>query len=273
MILLRPIIAAIAAGAIFALAPQWARAEEPKPAPAKETPPPPFDAARAEKLIEQLAAATAAERLQAADELAAAGGQAVPFVLKHTKDKNETLRQGIAGVLGRIRTKQTLDALYELLGDKSDAVRRRAICSVGEHRSPESIGKIKDFLLNKNALLRQETVMSLGRIADASSLALVKRSCLDDDRVVRQAAAVALGLIKDRSAIPDVIALLRDDDKTVRTIASVVLKQLSGADFGFNPADDEPKRAESIQLWETWWKANEKSDTGGNTGNKASKKE
>ena len=263
------------------IAPQWACAEEKqaeqaaaeaKAAPAKETPPP-FDAARAGKLIDQLAAEKVADRVQAADELAKAGEQAVPFVLKRAKDKNEITRAGIAGVLGRIKTKQTLGALYEMLGDKSDAVRRAAICSVGEHRRPESIEKIKDFLVNKNAMLRRETVMSLGRIADASSIGLVRRSCLDDDRLVREAAAVALGLIKDRSAIPDLIALLRDDDKTVRTIAYVVLKQLSGTDFEFNPADDQPKRAESILLWETWWKANEQGDTGGNTGSKAPKKE
>jgi len=262
----------LAALPCIALSEEKAKDEKPAGKDAPEAKPA-LDADTADALIKDLASEKPDAPAKAVDQLARAGEQAIPYLLKQKKNKNETIRRKIAAILGRIMTKDSLDALYEMLADKSEAVRREAICSVGNHQKPESLEKLQDFLLHKSSAIRLETVMALGRIGHASSLPALKRSCLDDDQMVRQGAVVALGLVKDKGAIPDVISRLRDDDKTVRTLAYVVLKRLSGTDLGFDPADDEPKRNESILLWETWWKANEKSGTGGSTGQEQKKKE
>ena len=247
-----------------------------RPAAGAETKPdaPPLTAEQADALAAQLASEKSDEAAKAADQLAASGENALPALVKQAKSRNELVRRRVAAILGRIIAKDSLQALYDMLAAeqpagkpaKSDSVCRELICSIGNHRNAGSIEKLQDFLLNKNALLRLETVMACGRIGDAAALPLVKRSCLDDDKAVRKAAVVAIGLIADRSAIPDLIARLRDDSEPVREMAYLVLKKLSGTDFEFDPAADDEQRAESVRLWETWYKANQNSGTGGGTG-------
>ena len=246
---------------------------------------PPLTAEQAEALVAQLASEKPDEAAKAADQLAAAGESALPALIKQAKSRNELVRKRVAAILGRIITKESLQALYDVLAveqpagkpAKSVDVCRELICSIGNHREAGSIEKLQDLLLNKDALLRLEAVMALGRIGDAAALPLVKRSCLDDEAVVRKAAVVALGLIADRSAAaavaPDLIARLRDDDKPVRAMAYLVLKKLSGTDFEFDPAADDQQRAESVRLWETWYKANQNGGTGGGTGKEQNKSE
>jgi len=226
---------------------------------------PPMTAERAGALIAQLTAEEIEDATAAADELAQAGDAALPFVLKAAKATNETLRQRIAGILGRIDNPAALGTLCEMLEDESDAVRREAICAVGNQGQPESAEKLEGFLLAKNPLLRLEAAMALGRIGGESALPALRRSCLDDDHRVRKAAVVALALMGDGSAVPVLISRLRDENKMVRTLAHLVLKTMCDTDFGFDPDDEEEKRNEAVKLWETWWETYKKGDTGGNT--------
>jgi len=224
-----------------------------------------LDAAEAKTLIARLISEKQDERTAAADRLVEAAEQAVPFLLKQLEIDDDAMRARVAAVLGRIDSEQVLEALHQRLkSEKSDDVRRELIGAVGNHRKPESIGKIREFLLNKNPLLRLETVMALGRIGDKSALPDVKRSSLDDDHRVRRAAVVAMGLLGVKDAIPALIDRLRDENLSVRTIAHVALKKISGKDFEFNPDDDDAKREEAVLLWDTWWKTQERGDTGGN---------
>ena len=255
-------VACLAGGLSPALTAAAGEAPGGEPAPKHQAPP--MDAAAVEPLLKQLASEYNAEAAKAADALAEAGRAALPWLVKQTAARNDDLRRRVAGVLGRIREPEALDALHAMLADKADGVRRQVISAIGRHGKAESAGKLQEFLLHPNALLRLEAVMALGRIRSTQSVPALSRSCLDDDQLVRTAAVVALGLIADKAAIPALITGLDDDSILVRRLAHLVLKKLSGADLGYDPESEGDKRAESVRAWQTWWKTT--GDTGGTTG-------
>jgi HEAT repeat protein len=58
-------------------------------------------------------------------------------------------------------------------------------------------------------------------------------------------AAWALGEIKDRRAVKPLIDALGDQIKDVRKKAALALKEITGKDFGKDPAK-----------WQEWWEKN-----------------
>ena len=238
---------------------------------AAEQAPPPMPATRAQELLAALAEDDIEAAMAAADELAAVGPAALPHLLAASGTADETARERITRILGRIQHPDALAALNRMLEDESEAVRREAIGALGSHGRAESVEKLKPFLLVKNPRLRLQAATALGRIGRNSEaarpavLGLLRISTADDDARVRKAAVVGIGLMNDPAAIPVLIMRLRDEDLTVRVLAHLLLKKISNADLEYDPTDDLAWREEAIVKWETWWKKHN-SDTGGSTG-------
>lgn len=59
----------------------------------------------------------------------------------------------------------------------------------------------------------------------------------------------------DWQAAPTLISGLRDERLFTRALCSQALTEATHESFGFDPKGEDPAREESVQRWESWWKA------------------
>lgn len=101
---------------------------------------------------------------------------------------------------------------------------------------------IKD-LKDPSWQIRWYAESALGEMKEVRAVEPLIATLKDDDNgYVRAMAAWALGQIKDRRAVEPLIAAITDESSDVKKMAPLALKEITGEDFGKDPAK-----------WQKWW--------------------
>jgi len=125
-------------------------------------------------------------------------------LLERMRSSSEVMRANVAAICGRIKIKESLPSLIELLPDASEDVRAAACFALGELRDVEAIEQLKTRYW-------------------AETSGFVKVKIVD-----------ALRSIQDRSACSFLVDLLDDSDEQVRNAALKGLQQITRQDFKFD---------------------------------------
>ena len=78
----------------------------------------------------------------------------------------------------------------------------------------------------------------------------------------RLAAVAKARRINDESAVEPLIRMLASDDPLMRLVASDTLVQITGEDFGYDPAANETERREAAERWTSWYTSQKDAPSG-----------
>ena len=101
------------------------------------------------------------------------------------------------------------------------------------------------LLVVVSVMVSQYAAQALGEIKDPHEVDRLIGDLKDTSWQIRWYAAEALGGIKDPRAVEPLIAALKDHIKDVRRRAAEALRNITGKDFGKDPAK-----------WQEWWEKN-----------------
>jgi HEAT repeats len=160
------------------------------------------------------------------------------------------------------------DQLEQILeNDSSGEMRRLAIAAAaGLRDSDQSMELIRTGLKDSVSKVRMEACRSLGKLpSEDAARTLVAVVGTDTDLDVRQAAIAALGSHKGSISTETLRRTLEDRDPATRQLAISSLRQLTGRDYGEDPAtwiaaldknlQDAPEPKTSIaRLPEIFWR-------------------
>jgi HEAT repeat protein len=123
--------------------------------------------------------------------------------------------------------------------DTSGEMRRLAIASAaGLRDSEQSMDLIRTGLKDSVSKVRMESCRSLGKLSgEDASRTLVAVVGTDTDLDVRQAAVAALGNHKGSISTDTLRRTLEDRDPATRKLAISSLRQVTGRDYGEDPAN------------------------------------
>ncbi len=170
------------------------------------------------------------EALQAIAALGPAAREAIPALVRSTRDENEQVRYWAVEALRRIgpSAREAASALVVALSDEAGPVRetaRRALEAIGPAAGPALL----PALASTDAWLRANAAEALGTIGDARGpvVPALIRLLADDSLWVRASAAWALGQFgrESRRATKPLIAALVEDlrrDPTLRGVGQRV---------------------------------------------------
>jgi len=76
----------------------------------------------------------------------------------------------------------------------------------------------------------------------------------------RLAAVAKARRTNDSAAVEPLIRMLASDDPLMRLVASDTLKEITGEDFGYDPAAHDTSRREAAQRWASWYTSPQNAD-------------
>lgn len=156
--------------------------------------------------------------------------EAVPFLIKFLRSKNDSLKSSSIQALGEIGSVRAIPFLTARLNDEkeTDANRWWSAISLGKIRSTAAIPYfIRVIQQDSEEQNRTYMITALGETqASPESVKILITSLQDKSYSVREAAAVSLGKLKTKVAIPSLIESLKDPTWTVRLAASTALKSI-----------------------------------------------
>ena len=115
-----------------------------------------------------------------------------------------------------------------------------------EAKDPNEVDRLIGDLKDTSWQIRWYAASALGEIKDPRAVEpLIATLKNDKNGYVRAMAAWALGEIKDPRAVEPLIAALSDESHGVRKSAPLALREITGKDFGKDPAK-----------WQKWWEKN-----------------
>lgn len=179
------------------------------------------------KDIEKLAEPGAiAVRDAAARTLQGIGGDALPALLRLSKDKSPKLREIAITAMGGIGGADVEAALVAALQDSRSSVRQAAIHSLARTAAEGSIGSLQAALDHRDPATRKTAVEALSRVKGAPAVQALRRLTRDSDRGVREATVKALASQASAEAVEVLLAVFEGQDREMRGLAAAALKDL-----------------------------------------------
>lgn len=208
-------------------------------------------------------------------------------------DADDAVRRETAVLLGKRRTKASLELLQLAVDDPDRRVRLAALNALVGFEQPSAIEVFRRRLRDDDALVRLTALRGLGsldaelspaelvaavedtdtsvRVAaigmlawrrDVGTTEVLWLALHDAEPAVRAAAAECLGARRDERAVLPLARLLDDAQESVQTAAEEALRSLLGSEF--DRVADGPSRAEAIKTW--WRQARVERALSGDTG-------
>ncbi|MFB0506836.1 MAG: HEAT repeat domain-containing protein [Thermodesulfobacteriota bacterium] len=109
-------------------------------------------------------------------------------------------------------------------------------------QTKDELERLVNDLKDPSWQMRWYAAEALGERKDSRAVEPLVAALKDKNVYVRTMAAWALGEIKDSRAVEPLIEALRDEIKDVTVKAALALKDITGEDFGKDPAK-----------WQKWW--------------------
>lgn len=165
-----------------------------------------------------------AERLPAeVVRLAHLGREVIPFLEPILNDPLADTRYFAMQVLEEVGDRRELDRYVRALGDPDPGVVRIASEAIGRHRDADTV-----------AILFQ--ALEEGHV-----------------RQIRWGNVLKPPKSFDIDQVPYLVRRLMDQRPEIRMSAFIALSQITGRDFGYDPASDEAERRRAVMRWENWW--------------------
>lgn len=131
--------------------------------------------------------------------------------------------------IGKVGTKEAVEALAEVLADPADPpVREAAVMELGALKDAEAIQFLANVLLlrHKDPLGRANAAWALRRLKNKDTLPALTQALMDGNPLVRASAAEAIGAIGDPSVCEKLAGRLTDGDAKVRAAVARALGRL-----------------------------------------------
>lgn len=169
-----------------------------------------------EELIQRLGDSNTKIRLDAANELAAIGNDAIEPVTKLLEHEDYTYRRIAAYILGKINNEDSVEVLVEALGDDNPDVRKSAAQALNRIGKP-SIPLLIRALGNISKDVRASAVWSLSKMGAIAVDPLIE-TLYSEVKDIRASGVWALTKL-GRPSIRPLIKLIIHDDKNTRESA------------------------------------------------------
>jgi HEAT repeat protein len=154
--------------------------------------------------------------------------QVVKQLIEAVKNKNSSWlkRFNAAVALGRMKSKEAVEPLMEVLADRNPKVVYGAVIALGQTGDANALEPLIERLKSKDKIMRFRCAEALGLIGNKEAVEPLITALEDEDARVRQYAAQALGLIGSPKAEDHIITALKDEDRIVRQGAAEALGQI-----------------------------------------------
>ncbi len=126
-------------------------------------------------------------------------------------------RKLLSDILVRIGI-AALPVLQEYLDDDRWFVVRNAIGIMGDIRSQESLAHLPPLLQHDDIRVRRETIRALTKIGGQRAINLLLQTSMASDQELRRQAILSLGAIRAAGAVPTLLSLLQRSDWSQRSI-------------------------------------------------------
>ncbi len=113
---------------------------------------------------------------------------------------------------------QILPIVHEYLNDERWYVVRNAVGIVGDIRSQESLAELSLLLQHDEIRVRRETIRALTKIGGKRAIKTLQQTAIEDDQEMRRQAILSLGAIRATSAVPTLLTILKNKGWSQREI-------------------------------------------------------
>lgn len=122
----------------------------------------------------------------------------VPYLIEALDNDDIAVQRNAVAGLGRLGNQDCVKALIKTLADTDNyvTIREKAAGQLGRLKAKESLKTLYQVLNDKDAEVREYVIRALGAIGDPSSISEIKKRLNDPDEQVRKAAEEALRQIK-----------------------------------------------------------------------------
>lgn len=149
-----------------------------------------------------------------------AGGISAPDVLALLHDPDPKVQGAAAGVAERLKVKEAIPRLVELLDRKE--TRRSSLWALHRLGDPSVLRAVEKCLEDPDFSPRMDAVQALGALGGADAVPALVRALGDQEYDVRRWALSVLSDINGRKAIPDIIRLMEAEEDVGTQIPDVL---------------------------------------------------
>jgi HEAT repeat protein len=175
------------------------------------------------------------------DALASVGEPALAGLVEAVHDRQPSVREAAARVLGRIGGKEGIEALGGALSDDRSNVRQAAAAGLALAGGPTALRALQAALAHKDPATRRAGAEALGRLEDPAAVPALVRTMSDRERAVREAAAAALAAARTPDAMEALLSSLRSEDRETRQVAAGALRSAN-----WTPTTAEGRAASAV---------------------------
>lgn len=159
----------------------------------------------------------------AIDGLIKIGPVSIPLLCDGLKSISSRIRENATATLGRMKVREAMDAILDLLVDKNWWVRRAAVRALGQIENPQAIEPLVRCLSDNVEEVQKEAIASLVSFGDKSTKPLLNTLVHEPSKYVIRAILYTLGDIQDTEAIPALIEHLSSSYFVIRNAAAKAL--------------------------------------------------
>lgn len=156
------------------------------------------------------------------------GAEGIPLLIAKSQSHEPMVRAFIATALSRFNTKETRNALAQLLSDPNKNVRESALRALGRLKAFDTVELICQMLMDPDLTVQSTAIETLIEINAPDTVKYLIDVLQDESEYVRRAAVEVLNEIGDQRAIKDLLNALRDADWWVKVRAADALGTIGG---------------------------------------------
>jgi len=203
----------------------------------------------ADKRLRQLRSPLKSKRSDAARRLGQVNDpRAVPHLRELLWDGKEEVREAALYALGRMGTREALEAMMEAL-ERGGRWSQEKVCEAVEEAGEESCRLLLELLKDESPMRRAFAAEVMGRVGGAAEAALLVEALGDEAVDVRARAADSLGRLLYRPSRPALLRALDDPAWEVRSQAAKAMGRLG-------EPEDAPRLREALRDREWWVRSN-----------------
>lgn len=166
-------------------------------------------------------------------------GAVLEGILIAANDSDNGIRKKATELLSKIKKDDAaVDALIKALKYKDDSVRGQVAAELGKLQARRAVKPLIELLKDKSAEVKRRAIKALAGIknVEAAEPLIVALNDGSNSIYIRGEAALALGMIGDKKSIKPLINAMADSEPYVQDFICQALVDISGQDFGEDPA-------------------------------------
>jgi len=139
------------------------------------------------------------------------------LMVKLSDEESAPKRKILQEILVR-SSKSIVPVVHEFLHDDRWYVVRNAIGILGEIRSHESLAELSLLLQHDEVRVRRETIRALTKIGGKRAVKILLQTAVNDDQDMRHQAILSLGAMRATAAVPTLLAILKEKGWSQREV-------------------------------------------------------